>query len=102
MADYDLTGKLKKDFTFSINEAEFVFRKPTVREMRTLSKMFAAVGKETDTDEQINRSDEAMEALYAYIKPVNHERPIAEVLDEQPVDVQVGFNEMIQEQLGSK
>lgn len=102
MAKYDLTSSLERDFTFSINGEEFLFRKPTVREMRSLAKKFSLVNKETDPDEQMTRSDEAMQDLYQYIENVKGNRPIAEVLDEQPVDVQVLFNEMIQKELGVK
>lgn len=99
MADYDLTGSLKKDFTFSINGEEFTFRKPTVREMRALAKKFSAINKETDDDIKVERSDEAMAELFTYVENRTSDRFIGDVLDEQPVDVQVAFNDMIQEQL---
>lgn len=103
MAKYDLTSSLEKDFTFSINAEEFVFRKPTVREMRALAKKFAAVNKEEDSDKQMALSDEAMEELYRYVENVDKNgRKVTEALDEQPVDVQVLFNEMIQKELGVK
>jgi len=102
MPKYDLTGSLEKDFTFSINGLEFSFRKPTVREMRELSKKFAAIDKESDVEEQAYRSEEAMKAMYAFCTSVNHGRELSEVLDEQPVGVQVAFNEMIQSELGAK
>lgn len=102
MAKYDLTGSLEKDFTFKIGDAEFLFRKPTVREMRVIAKQFSAINETDDSEEQLERSDEAMKALYEYITPTNGDRHIAEVLDEQTVDVQVGFNDMIQKELGAK
>jgi hypothetical protein len=102
MAKYDLTGSLEKDFTFSINGSEYTFRKPTVREMRELVKKFTVIEKEEDEERQAALSEEAMEALYAYCQPVNNARPLAEVLDEQPVGVQQAFNDMIQAELGAK
>lgn len=102
MAKYDLTGSLEKDFTFSINGEGFTFRKPTVREMRALAKGFSAIEKETDPDKQIEISDAAMQDLFQYITPDEGGRSIAEVLDEQTVDVQIAFNEMIQAELGAK
>lgn len=102
MAKYDLTGSLERDFTFSINGEEFTFRKPTVREMRELAKSFAGIDQETDPDKQAEMSDAAMQALFAYITPQDGGRPIADVLEEQPVAVQVAFNEMIKTELGAK
>lgn len=102
MAKYDLTGSLEKEFTFSIDGEEFVFKKPTVREMRSLAKKFSAINKEADADKQVELSDDAMSELYAYISSTSSERYIADVIDEQPVNVQVAFNEMIQKELGVK
>lgn len=102
MAKYDLTGSLEKDFTFSINGEGFTFRKPTVREMRNLAKGFSAIDKETDTDKQQELSDEAMQALFQYITSDDGGRSIAEVLDEQTIDVQIAFNEMILAELNPK
>lgn len=102
MAKYDLTGSLEKDFTFKIGKEEFLFRKPTVREMRGLSKSFAAVSKAEDPDQQSELSDQAMMALYEYITNVDADgRSVAEALDEQPMNVQLAFNEMIQAELGA-
>lgn len=98
MADYDLTGSLKKDFTFSIEGEEFTFRKPTVREMRTLVKRFSAVDKQTDTDDKARRSQEAMDELYTYIDSESGAF-IGEVMDNQTVDVQAAFMDMVLEQL---
>lgn len=102
MAKYDLTGSLEKDFTFSIGDKEFSFRKPTVREMREIAKHFSGISDDMDPDVQIERSDEAMGELYKFITPVNHDARIGDVLSEQPVGVQVAFNEMIQKELGAK
>lgn len=102
MAKYDLTGSLERDFTFSINGEEFVFRKPTVREMRSLAKQFSGIDKEPDEDKKLEKSDAAMSELYKYISPVGHDRFIGEVLDEQTVGVQIAFNEMIKAELGAK
>lgn len=102
MADYDLTGKLKKEFTFDIDDNHFVFHKPTVREMRDLAKKFSAINKESDPDLQAQLSEEAMAELYARVENTNGDRSIADVLDDQQVDVQVLFNEMIQKELGVK
>lgn len=102
MAKYDLTGGLDKDFTFSINGDEFVFRKPTVREMRELAKRFSAIDKEDDSDEKATRSQEAMDDLFTFITNNSNDRYIGEVLDEQPVDVQSAFMNMIQEELTKK
>lgn len=103
MAKYDLTGNLEKEFTFNIGSDEYRFRKPTVREMRGLAKSFAGIEKSDDPDEQAELSNQAMMALYEYITPVNPDgRAIAEVLDEQPMETQLRFNEMIQKELGAK
>lgn len=102
MAKYDLTGSLEKDFTFSINDEGFTFRKPTVREMRELAKGFSAIEKEADPDKQVEQSEAAMRQIFEYITPDEGGRPIADVLDEQTVDVQIAFNEMIKAELGAK
>lgn len=99
MAKYDLTGSLEKDFTFAIEGKEFRFRKPTVREMREIAKKFSAIEAEQDQDRQLEMSDSAMSALYQNISPVGHDSYIADVLNDQPVDVQVAFNNMIQQEL---
>lgn len=101
MAKYDLTGSLETSFTFSINDQEFSFRKPTVREMRQLAKTFADVTGEQDQDKQVQLSEEAMNGIYSFITPVGHDANIADVMNDQTVSVQVAFNEMIQKELGA-
>lgn len=101
MADYDLTGALKTKFTFSIGEYEFEFRKPTVREMREVAKKFQGIDENADTNTQIEKSDEAMQELYNFIIPVGHEKNVADLISDQPVGVQVAFNEMIKKELGA-
>lgn len=101
MAKYDLTGSLEKDFTFSIDDKEFSFRKPTVREMRAVAKKFAGIDKEKNPDKQLEMSDEAMKELYSFITPINHEESIADVIADQTVGVQNAFNEMIKKELGA-
>lgn len=101
MAKYDLTSALETSFTFTIGDKEFSFRKPTVREMRAVSKRFAGIDKEKDPDKQIEMSDEAMLEIYKFCEPVNHETKIEDILPDQPIDVQVAFNEMIKKELGA-
>lgn len=101
MAKHDLTGSLERDFTFNIDDKEFKFRKPTVREMRAIAKVFSGIESEKDPDVQLEKSDQAMESLYKHITPIDHDSNIADVINDQPVDVQVRFNKMIQEELGA-
>ena len=101
MAKYDLTGSLETDFTFTIGDKEFQFRKPTVREMREVSKKFAGIDAEADIETQTEKSEEAMASLYQFVTPVGHESKIQDLLEEQPVSVQVAFNEMIKKELGA-
>lgn len=101
MAKYDLTSALETSFTFTIGEKEFSFRKPTVREMRLVSKRFAGIDKEENVDKQIEMSDEAMAEIYKFCEPVNHDTKIEDVLPDQPIGVQVAFNDMIKKELGA-
>lgn len=101
MAKYDLTGGLETKFTFLVDGKEFEFRKPTVREMRSMLNKFTAVENEKDTEKQLALSDEAMAAMYAFITPVKHEANIGELMQDQPVGAQNAFNEMIKKELGA-
>ncbi len=101
MAKYDLTGSLETKFTFAIGELEFEFNKPTVREMREVAKKFSTIEKEEDVEKQTQMSDEAMAELYRFVTPIGHDADIKTVLDNQTVDVQVAFNEMIKTELGT-
>jgi len=101
MAKYDLTGSLETKFSFTIGDKEFEFKKPTVREMREVSKKFAGIDQETDIDVQTQKSDEAMAELYKFVIPVGHDLSIKDVLEDQQVGVQVAFNEMIKKELGA-
>lgn len=101
MAKYDLTGSLESKFTFTIGDKEFEFRKPTVREMREVAKKFAGLEAETDPDKQTQMSDEAMGELYKFVSPVGHDAVLKDLLDDQPVDVQAAFNDMIKKELGT-
>lgn len=101
MAKYDLTGSLETEFTFSIADKEFKFRKPTVREMRGVSQKFAAIEKITDAEEQERASEEAMSELYRFIEPINHDANLKELMEDQPVAVQIGFNNMVKAELGA-
>lgn len=102
MAKYDLTSALETTFTFSIGGKEFSFRKPTVREMRQLAKNFASVDKSEDPDVQAEASDKAMRELYNFVMPVNHQENISDLMNDQPIGVQVAFNEMIKKELGAQ
>ena len=101
MAKYDLTGSLETKFSFAIGDKEFEFRKPTVREMREVAKKFAGIEQEEDVEKQTQMSDDAMNELYRFVTPVNHDADLRELMDEQPVGVQVAFNEMIKKELGT-
>lgn len=101
MAKYDLTSALEVSFNFTIGDKEFSFKKPTVREMRAVSKRFAGIDKEKDLDKQVELSDKAMSEIYKFCEPVNHNTKVEDVLPDQPIDVQVAFNEMIKKELGA-
>lgn len=105
MAKYNLSSSLETSFTFEITTKdgvkEYSFRKPTVREMREVAKTFSGIDKEQDAEKQVEMSDQAMAELYGFIEPVGHDTPVAEVLDEQTIDVQKAFNEMIKTELGA-
>ena len=100
MAKYDLTSSLEKSFTFSIDDKEFEFRKPTVREMRAVAKAFSGIEKEKNADKQLEMSDNAMGELYQYISPLGHTESVAEIISNQNIGVQNAFNEMIKKELG--
>ena len=100
MAKYVLTEALDVDFTFAIGDKEFKFRKPTVREMRSIAKMFQGIDKETDTDKQIELSDRAMNELYSFVTPIDHDLYVGDLIQDQPIGVQNAFNDMIKKELG--
>ena len=101
MAKYDLTGSLETSFNFSIGDKEYTFRKPTVREMRELAKKFSAVDASAGSDQQLEASETAMNELYGFITPINTDVQIADIMDDQPIGVQVAFNEMVRKELGA-
>ena len=101
MAKYDLTSSLETSFTFAIGDKEFTFRKPTVREMRSIAKTFSNIENEEDSDKQVELSDEAMKQLYEFVTPVNHAVYIGDLMGDQTIGVQVAFNEMIKKELGA-
>ena len=101
MAKYDLTGSLETEFTFGINDKEFRFKKPTVREMREIAKKFSGISEEQDPETQSQMSDEAMNELYKFVIPINHDVDIKELMEDQPMGVQIAFNEMIKKELGA-
>ena len=101
MAKYDLTSSLETSFSFTINGKEFEFKKPTVREMRAVSKRFATIEKEQDVEKQMELSDEAMREIYKFCRPVNHNDEVEAVLADLPMSVQMAFNEMIKKELGA-
>lgn len=102
MAKYDLTGSLEKSFNFNIGTLEYSFRKPTVREMREISKAFQGVDDDANPEVQLEQSEKGLDALYSLVTPVGHSTPIRETLDNSTVDVQIAFNEMVQKELGAK
>lgn len=101
MAKYDLTGGLETKFSFSIGDKEFDFRKPTVREMRAVAAKFSEIEKEKDPAKQIEQSDAAMAELYKFVVPLGHDEKIADLLNDQTIDVQNAFNNMIKKELGA-
>lgn len=102
MAKYNLTGSLETEFVFAVGDKEFTFRKPTVREMRGVAAKFAALDKEKDPDKQLKMSDEAMDEIYKFVTPLNHNSALKDVLDDQPVGVQTAFNDMIKKEIGAQ
>jgi predicted DNA-binding protein (MmcQ/YjbR family) len=101
MAKHNLTGSLETKFTFAIDDKEFEFRKPTVREMRVIAKQFAGLEKIEDEEEKIKASEEAMSELYKFVEPIGHKEKVEELLLDQPMGVQAAFNNMIKEELGA-
>lgn len=101
MAKYDLTSSLETKFTFAIDNKEFEFRKPTVREMRVIAKQFAGIEREKDVDKQQKMSDEAMSELYKFCTPVGHDADLKALMDDLPMGVQLAFNDMIKKELGA-
>jgi hypothetical protein len=99
MAKYNLTSSLDKTFTFSIEDKEFLFTKPTVRQAREMARLFSAAQKEEDPDMQSQKSQEAMREVYSFITPMGHSENIEDVLDNQTVDVQAAFGEMMKKEL---
>ncbi len=102
MAKYDLTEALETSFTFLIGDKEFTLRKPTVREMREVAKVFSSVDTDAEPEEQNRASEEAMKKLYSFVTPLDHDSYIGDVMDDQPVGVQIKFNEMIKTELGAQ
>lgn len=101
MAKYDLTGSLETTFTFAIDDKEFKFRKPTVREMRAIANKFAGIDKEQDPERQSQLSEEAMTELYGFVENVNHDANLRDLMEDQPMGVQLAFNDMIKKELGA-
>jgi hypothetical protein len=101
MAKYKLTDALEVEFTFSIGDKEWTFRKPTVREMRLISKKFAGIDKEENVNKQMELSDAAMKEIYALASPIDHSTSLEDALMNQSVGVQKAFNEMIKKELGA-
>lgn len=101
MAKYDLTGSLETKFTFNIDDKVFEFRKPTVREMRDVASKFSNIEKETDSEKQAELSENAMTELYRFITPVGHDTDLKGLMDDQPMGVQLAFNEMVKKELGA-
>lgn len=102
MSKYDLTNNLEVSFMFSIHGKEYEFRKPTVREMRAISKEFSSIDKEENEDKKIEKSEEAMKKLYSFVKSIGHEEKIADVMENQPMSVQIAFNDMVRKELGAE
>lgn len=102
MAKYNLTSAIEKTFDFDIDEYQFRFKKPTVREMKVVAKAFSGIDENASPDEQAAKSEEAMRELYQFISPVGHDKYIGDVMEDQPMQVQLGFNEMVQTELGAK
>ena len=101
MAKYDLTGSLETEFTFGIGDKEFKFRKPTVREMKNIASKFSSISEEQDAQRQSELSDEAMSELYKFAQPIDHDADLKELMEDQPMGVQIAFNEMIKKELGA-
>lgn len=101
MAKYDLTNALEKSFTFVIDDLEYEFKKPTVREMREVQKKFSAVEREDDEDKKEVLALEALDEFYKFVTPIGHESSVKAVLEDQPISVQTAFNDMVRQELGA-
>lgn len=103
MTKYDLTGALEASVTFNIGDKEFTLKKPTVREMRQVSRVFASIdANSSDVEAQEQASEQAMSELYKFVSPINHDEDIKDLIEDQPVGVQIAFNEMIKKELGAQ
>ena len=66
-----------------------------------MAKNFSGISTEENPEKQVELSDVAMSELYKFVVPVGHDSNISALMEEQPVGVQIAFNEMIKKELGA-
>jgi hypothetical protein len=97
MAQYNLTDNTEKAFTFKIGELEYSFRYPTTAEMRDLSKLNTEL--QELADKKADEADESEAKMNELVTPIDHDNPISEVLEAQPLPVVRNFRKMMTKEI---
>lgn len=107
MSSYNLTDNVQDAFPFSIRGKKYEMRYPRTAEleeinqlnvrMDELSKNTSRTKKEEEEFKRI--SDQLVDAMYAFIKPVDHDTPIKDALMNENIKVLKNFNFMIKTEL---
>lgn len=103
IVDYNLTDNTKDSFVFQMGDLKYSFRYPTTKEMRELSKMNEDLQKlvtdkapKEEIEKQSKLSEDRMNEL---VTPVDHENPISEVLEDQPINIVRNFRAMMAKEI---
>lgn len=103
IVDYNLTDNTKDSFTFKLGDLAYSFRYPTTKEMRELSKMneeLQQLVKDKAPQEEIEKQSKVSEdKMNELVTPVDHDNPISEVLEEQPINVVRNFRSMMAKEI---
>lgn len=104
MANYVFgTDDTAKSFQFKIGDLKYDFRYPTTKELREIGVLNNEIKKlvedKADDETVAAKGKESEEKMNALCTPVDHETPIGEVLENQPVNVVREFRAMMAKEI---
>ena len=104
MANYVFgTDSTAKSFTFQLGDLKYDFRYPTTRELREIGALNNELKElaESKADQKLidEKSKESEEKMNTLVTPIDHDNPIGQVLEDQPINVVRDFRTMMAKEI---
>lgn len=101
----NLNDNISDVFQFTINGLDYDLHYPTLKELEPINNLNQERQKlqaKGDSKKLSAIDKQLTEIFYSFVKPVGHDTPIRETLENSNVRIIQAFNKMVQEQLAGE